>query len=154
MRSPVVVDASVALKWVITEPGSDAANDLLDAGDGLMLVAPEYLIGEVGNGLRKRVGQRVLSAAEAVEALDAVMDLELEFVTGTQRWARSLQDALTWGVTTYDALYVAVALDLDAHLVTADGRLLASARAAGLPVRGLTEPPSALGASQVPRPRT
>lgn len=154
MSSTAVIDASVALKWVITEPGSDSAYALLDAGGKLLLVAPEHLVGEVGNGLRKRVAQHLLNAADAVEALDAVMDLGLEFAAGAHRWARSLQDALAWGVTTYDALYVRLALDLDAELVTADSRLLAAAKAAELPVRGLTEPPSAPDVARVPRPRT
>lgn len=131
----IVVDASVALKWTVTEPGSDAANELLD-GDAL-LVAPEHLLGEVGNGLRKRVGQGVLGREVALAAIDAIRQLEIEFVAGAERWARTLGDALTWGVTTYDALYIAVAVDLGAPLVTADRRLLSSASAAGLPVRGL-----------------
>lgn len=145
--STVVVDASVALKWTVTEPGSDAANALL-AG-GALLVAPEHLLGEVGNGLRKRVAQRVLSREDAVEALAAVSDLGIEFVSGAERWARTLADALAWSVTTYDALYVALAVDLGAPLVTADRRLLASASAAGLPVRALDD-----GGPQVRTART
>ena len=65
MSATLVIDASVALKWLVTEAGSAAANDLLDrAADGeTLLVAPEHLLGEVGNGLRKRVAQRVACGA-------------------------------------------------------------------------------------------
>jgi predicted nucleic acid-binding protein len=62
----------------------------------------------------------------------------VELVGGAQRWRRSLGAALQWGVTTYDALYVLLALDLDAELVTADRRLVESTRARSLPVRPLT----------------
>jgi predicted nucleic acid-binding protein len=57
----LVVDASVALKWVVTEPGSVEAAALLDeiAAGVVVLVAPEHLIGEVANGLQKRVAQQV-----------------------------------------------------------------------------------------------
>lgn len=84
---------------------------------------------------RKRVAQGVLIADDAVAALDAVADLQLEFVSGPQRWGRSLRAALDGGVTTYDALYVLLALDLDADLATADARLADSARRRSLPVR-------------------
>jgi predicted nucleic acid-binding protein len=131
----IVIDASVALKWTVTEPDSDAANALLERD--ALLVAPEHLLGEVGNGLRKRVAQGRLSQEEAIAAIDSIFQLEIEFVSGAERWARTLGDALRWGVTTYDALYIAVAVDLGAVLVTADQRLLASAATAGLPVRGL-----------------
>ncbi|MEO9221011.1 MAG: hypothetical protein ABI251_04380, partial [Mycobacteriaceae bacterium] len=59
----------------------------------------------------------------------------LEFISGKERWLRSPQAALDWGATTYDALYVLLALDLDAELVTADVRLADSARKRSLPVR-------------------
>jgi predicted nucleic acid-binding protein len=133
----IVIDASVALKWTVTEPGSDAANALLERD--MLLVAPEHLLGEVGDGLRKRVAQGRLTPEDAVAAIDSILRLEIEFVSGAERWARTLTDALRWGVTTYDALYVAVAVDLGAELITADQRLLASAISVGLPVRGLDD---------------
>ncbi len=140
MSTLLVVDASVALKWVVTEAGSDQADALLtELADGAVtLVAPEHLLGEVGNGLRKRVAQRALLAADAVAALDAVSALGLELVSGPDRWLRCLRAALAWGVTTYDALYVLLALDLDAELITADVRLAGAARGQALPVRHLT----------------
>ncbi len=141
MSTLVVVDASVALKWVVTEAGSDEATSLLThlADGAVSLVAPEHLVGEVGNGLRKRVAQGVLDADDALAALDAVASLGLEFIGGTERWFRSLRAALDWGVTTYDALYVLLALDLDAELITADLRLVDSALRKSLPVRPLTD---------------
>lgn len=140
MSALIVVDASVALKWVVTEPGSDEASRLLTRAndDSLSLIAPEHLLGEVGNGLRKRVAQGVLLADDAVAALDAIVALPLELIGGSDRWIRSLRAALDWGVTTYDALYVLLALDLPAELITADLRLAASARRMSLPVRPLT----------------
>lgn len=93
MSPLAVVDASVALKWVVTEAGSDAASALLTgmASGEVSLVAPEHLIGELGNGLRKRVAQGVLSADDALAALDAVAGLELKLVGGPDRWFRSLR---------------------------------------------------------------
>ena len=53
-------------------------------------------------------------------------------------WFRTLQAAMDWQVTTYDALYVLLAFDLDSELVTADDRLADTARERSLPVRSLT----------------
>lgn len=140
MSALLVIDASVALKWAITEPGSDEASALLTdlADNAVSLVAPEHLLGEVGNGLRKRVAQGALVPDDAVTALHAVAALGLEFIGGHQRWLRALRAALDWGITTYDAMYVTLAMDLDAELVTADRRLVDTARTRSLPVRPLT----------------
>lgn len=139
MTTPLVVDASVALKWVVTEPGSDEALALLTSmADGeLTFVAPEHLIGEVGNGLRKRVAQGVLSGEDAGKALDTLGELDFEFEGGSELWFQSLGAALNWGVTTYDALYVLLALDRRIELITADLRLVDAARTNSLPVRPL-----------------
>ncbi|MGH3841651.1 MAG: type II toxin-antitoxin system VapC family toxin [Pseudonocardiaceae bacterium] len=135
MSRSLVVDASVALKWVVTEPGSEQAASLLDemATGAVALLAPEHLIGEVANGLRKRVAQHVLTVEDACAALEAIAHLELTFVGGAGRWFRCLPAALEWGVTAYDALYVLLAKDFGAVLVTADERLHAAV--AGLPIR-------------------
>lgn len=135
MSRSVVVDASVALKWVVTEPGSAQAVSLLDemAAGTVALLAPEHLVGELANGLRKRVAQNVLTVEDACAALDAISHLELTFVGGAGRWFRCLAAALDWGITTHDALYVLLARDFDAELVTADERLYAAAP--GAPIR-------------------
>ncbi|MGH3447298.1 MAG: type II toxin-antitoxin system VapC family toxin [Nocardioidaceae bacterium] len=139
MSGPLVVDASVALKWMVSEPGSDEANDLLtDLSTGAVtLFAPEHMIGEVGDGLRKRVAQGILRAEDATGAIDAFTMLGLEFVGGTERWFRSVSAALGWQMTTYDALYVLLARELDTELVTADQRLADAAVDRQLPVRRL-----------------
>ncbi len=125
----------MALKWVVTETGSEEAASLLDemAAGAVALLAPEHLVGEVANGLRKRVAQNLLTVEDACAALDAIAHLELTFVGGAGRWFRCLAAALGWGITTYDALYVLLAGDFDAELVTADERLHTAAT--GMPIR-------------------
>lgn len=108
----------------------------------LLLVAPEHILGEIGNGLRERVAQKALTAEAAIAALAAVHEVGLELVAGAQRWVATLADALSWNVTTYDALHVRLALDLDCELVTADRRLVQAGRRARLPVVDLLQPRS------------
>ena len=140
MSTSVVADASVALKWVVTEAGSEQANTLLsDLANGtITIVAPAHLVGEVANGLRKRVSQGVLSRDDALAAIDTLDALELDYLVDSARWFRTLRAAMDWQVTTYDALYVLLALDVAGELVTGDARLVEAARANSLPVRPLT----------------
>lgn len=93
-----------------------------DMAVGALALAPEHLIGEVANGLGKRVAQHVLTVEDACAALDAITHLELTIVGGAGRWFQCLPAALEWGITAYDALYV-LARDFDAVLVTADEQL-------------------------------
>ena len=129
-------------------------------------MAPEHLVGEVANGLRKRVAvrrihrfssfeaargramesQNLLTVEDACAALDAIAHLELTFVGGAGRWFRCLAAALEWRITTYDALYVLLARDFDAELVTADERLHTAAT-------GMPHPPArSLSGNDGPRP--
>jgi predicted nucleic acid-binding protein len=137
--SLLVVDASVALKWVVAESGTDEANGLLSGRSSgeLSLVAPAHLLGEVGNGLRKRVAQRLLSVADALLAMDAIAEIGLDLISDGERWRQTLRGAFSWEVTTYDAIYVLLAIDLGVDLVTADARLVEAARRHSLPVRSL-----------------
>lgn len=128
------------MKWIVTEAGSEQANTLLGdlASGAISLVAPAHLVGEVANGLRKRVAQGVLSRDDALAAVDTLEALELHFLVDSDRWFRTLRAAMDWHVTTYDALYVLLAVDLGGELVTGDARLVDAARANSLPVRPLT----------------
>ncbi len=58
----VVVDASVALKWMVKELRSDLAIDLLNSAESL--VAPELVVAEVCNAAWKSLRRREIDAAQ------------------------------------------------------------------------------------------
>jgi predicted nucleic acid-binding protein len=60
--STLVIDASVAVKWVIEETGTEAA---LSLRRGAKLIAPELLVAECANVLWKKVRRNELSRDEA-----------------------------------------------------------------------------------------
>ena len=62
MTETIVVDASVAIKWVIPEEGAEAA---LRARAHFAISAPELIIPEMANILWKKHQRRELSAVEA-----------------------------------------------------------------------------------------
>jgi predicted nucleic acid-binding protein len=133
-----VPDASVILKWVLdsaTEPGHAAAQRLLarwQEGD-LSLFAPQLWVYEVGNVLCLK---RPQDAAEALDALRSLGLIEVAFDRGLIQATVTL--AKSYGITFYDASYLAVAQEKNAVLVTADARFYRRLPA-GLPVELLAE---------------
>ena len=117
-----VVDASVAVKWVVVEDDHDLARALIAARHDL--IAPDFLLLEVGNVLWKKVRRKEISADQAGVALEGIRVLFGEIVPGQPHIARALSLALELDHSVYDCLYVAVAEHEGAQLVTADDRLL------------------------------
>ena len=118
----LVVDASVAVKWYIPEDGSSVAAELLDSGD--VLVAPDLLAAELGNVLWKKVRRGELMPNEATELAEAfVMHCPIRLRSSPALLRAALEIAMRFDRTVYDALYLALAVAEDGHLVTGDERL-------------------------------
>ena len=125
--SPIVVDTSIALKWL--KPQGErhvaAATALLEqhqAGTAI-LHAPAHLLLEVMNALWAHRAE----AAQIAQAVTLLGRLHIVFVEPDARLlSRAAELAVSHRVTVYDALFAALALDLDCELVTADRKLAMS----------------------------
>lgn len=119
---PVVVDSSVVFKWFdATEPGSDVAEELLDAHgrDDIALVVPTHLPLEVVNahaGRRASLQRMIEAVADLTTADLIVAPVDNALLIDAARIASVERIAL------YDAAFIALAAQLDAELVTADRR--------------------------------
>jgi predicted nucleic acid-binding protein len=123
----LVVDSSVAVKWFLSDREAlvDRAWALLQShlDERIRLTAPEHLRLEVLNALL----QRGLSADGLTRATAALDGFRLKWHRVDGSLAESaVVIAATRGLTLYDAAFTALALELDAVLVTADRRLAAS----------------------------
>ena len=119
--SRVVIDASVAIKWVAPEALSEHAVALLD---GPRLAAPDLLVAECANILWKKVGRGEMDQDAAIVAAQAIERVEIELVPMRLLLAESLKLALELGHPAYDCMYLALALARGCRFVTADGRLV------------------------------
>ena len=131
----LIVDASVAVKWVSEEPGSRNARDLLASGDHL--IAPEHLLFEVANALRKKLARGALTRVQAtsgIRILDQAFD---ELVETRPLLEKAVELALDFSHPVYDCIYLALASRERLALITADQRLVAVAQAAGIEARRL-----------------
>jgi predicted nucleic acid-binding protein len=118
----VVVDASVALKWYLTEPGTDAALALLQQTPRLM--APHLIVAEVCRGAWKAWKRGEIPAEQAASIARNVgrrFAVGL-FPLGTLAYRASML-ATELDYSTYDCFYLALAEREKGQVVTADARL-------------------------------
>ncbi len=114
----LVVDASVAVKWIAREPGNEAARALFDLPDPL--IAPDWLLVEAASALWTKVKRSELLQIHAEGHLRVLPD----FFSRLHESTTLLQDAFRWSFRlrhpVYDCLYLALALRESCQLVTAD----------------------------------
>ena len=125
----LVIDASVAVKWVLPEPGSEQAGALLAAvaaGD-LAIDVPDICIAEITNVLWKRCRRRdELTPRQARQAQALLLEVLPAPTPSAELVSTALEIALTYGHSVYDCLYVALAELRGCPLVTADRPLVRS----------------------------
>ena len=122
-----MVDASLAVKWVLEEPHSPRARDLLEwwVHSRVVISAPTLLVVETANVLFKRVRRSELTVEGAKDGL-AVLASMVTLVPRDDAWlaieALSLAHAHNLPAT-YDAISLALAMRLNCRFWTADERL-------------------------------
>lgn len=121
----IVVDASVAAKYLIPESDTEKARVLfVEWQQGRVdLMAPEILPAEVASALWKRVRRGLASPGNATGLLDRFNQIELPLAPLDELVAPALKLALENRHTVYDGLYLALALETGSDFVTADARL-------------------------------
>ena len=125
----IVLDASAVVELLLdTVTGRRVAMLIEDAALGLH--APHLLDVEVGSALRRFVRDGSLDDEDAQEAIGDLVALDLQRHSHEALLERAWD--LRANVTSYDAVYVALAEALDATLLTCDSKL---ARAPGTRMR-------------------
>jgi predicted nucleic acid-binding protein len=132
MPDEVVLDASVAVKIFIDEAGSERARAL--AATGVRFAAPEFVMAEIASVFLKRLRRGELPRTYADAALSRARGVFDELVPTHHLTTRAFEIAADHGASAYDAHYVALAEARDWPLATADLRLVARLREAGLTV--------------------
>lgn len=117
----LVVDASIAVKWVVEE---DDTPEALALRQKAKLIAPELLVAECANILWKKVQRRELLKAEALLAARLLQGAEIELLPTRFLFEAATRMSIEINHPAYDCLYLALALATDCEFVTADERFV------------------------------
>ena len=116
----LVVDASVAVKWLVAEEGSDAAHQLAASDEGLH--APRLMASEIANALWRKARLGEIERARAGALATAISRMPVRWSTDETVCADAVRLALTLDRPVYDCVYLALAHRIGAQVVTADAR--------------------------------
>ena len=117
---PIVLDASVAVKLIVSEDGSRAAERIFREADELH--APRIMASEIANVLWRKVRQGEITRTEASELASVTREIPFHWADDESLTAEALRLALSLGTAVYDCVYLALAHQISGTLVTADGR--------------------------------
>ncbi|MDD2677110.1 MAG: type II toxin-antitoxin system VapC family toxin [Methylacidiphilaceae bacterium] len=117
----LVIDASIAVKWVVEEEGTAEA---LTLRRRVKLIAPELLVAESANILWKKFQRNELSKEEAFLGARLLQAADIEFLPTHSLLETATRTAIELDHPVYDCLYLALAADRDCRFVTADERFL------------------------------
>ena len=116
-----VVDASVVVKWLVSEPLSAESATLLDSG--ATLLAPDLLFAEATSALAAKHRHGEMSREELAEAVDLLRIAPVATPLSMRQLAASgARLAVDLGHPVYDCFYLALAIHEDYSVVTADAR--------------------------------
>jgi predicted nucleic acid-binding protein len=120
VSAALVIDAGVAVKWVIEEEGTPQALALLRHA----LAAPDLLVAECANILRKKVRLSELSSQEANFAAGLLARADIELMPMRPHLQAATKLAIALDHPAYDCVYIVLAEAEGVRFVTADARLL------------------------------
>ena len=116
----IVVDASALVEWVLRSPAGLATRRYLAENHG-RTHAPSFVTVEASQALRRLEALGHLTPARAEMSFDAIRDLRVSPHEPASLLMRAW--ALRHSMSSYDAVYVALAESLQAPLLTCDARL-------------------------------
>jgi predicted nucleic acid-binding protein len=132
----IVVDASVALAWCLSDEQDAIAERVLERVAAEGAAAPAHWPIEVANGLLAAERRGRMTSKDTDRARRLLGDLDIEVVPvelATATFA-ILETAKTFGLTAYDATYLDLARYRDVPLGTLDGDLIRACGSARHPL--------------------
>ncbi len=117
----LVIDPTIALKCLLPEADSEKALAVIDRH---ALQAPEWLAAECAQVLAHRLRRGELDREQAADALADLRLLPISWVADSQLVAQAFDIAVDIDRPIEDCLYLALAVERNLQLLTADRTLL------------------------------
>lgn len=131
MKGYAVIDASLAIKWVLREPYTEEALSLADrwVAEETKPIAPCLLFVEITNVLHHRTMKEQISLSHAERLLKGLSNIGIEIWESPRLHILALQLAQKLQRSAvYDTHYLALAEIMDCDFWTADERFFNSVR--------------------------
>jgi predicted nucleic acid-binding protein len=121
-----VLDASVALKWVLPEADSHKADALRDGFErqAYDFLAPDVFPAEVGHAITKAERRRLIAPAEGSHLLSDILATLPQLVPSLPLVPEAYALSSAARISFYDCLYIALAEREGCQFITADVRLI------------------------------
>jgi predicted nucleic acid-binding protein len=121
-----VIDTSALLRLYVPDgpipADTEEAIELASRAEGIVFV-PELALVEVAQVLHKKTRGGFLSSKESDEILASVLELPLDVVGHRDLLGSAVEKARSFALTVYDAIFLALAHERHATLLTADTQL-------------------------------
>ena len=125
-----VIDASVAVKWLVPEIHAERAMRLLD--ENHVLMAPDLVFAEIGNVLLKKSRMGEIATEAALEMLTDFKGIPLQIYKTDALLEFAWDIAGAYNRSFYDSLYISLAMRTACRMVTADLKLFNSLKTTAL----------------------
>lgn len=125
MKKTIVIDSSVAIKWVVPEEGTDSA---LAVRSEYLISAPDLIMSEMANILWKKHQRGEISSREALVAAEVLLSAGIHLLPVSDLMVHATELAMTLRHPAYDCVYLAAAVSADCQFLTADSALIRKLR--------------------------
>lgn len=119
---PLIVDASVGIKWIIPEEGSDQANTLFDFDE--LFIVPKLFFLEVDAVLTKQIRLGIWNISEISEVQKIIDEISFRVINYSTVRKLAIEIATELPIALYDGIYLAAAVSQNGIMVTADQKLV------------------------------
>lgn len=116
-----VVDASFAIKWILPENNTEKALTVLDRLQRFLV--PDLFLIESDSIISKKVRRRELEVADADSLRGKIRKFPYILIPYKDISKFALELSSTMAISHYDACYLAVAIEYEGVLYTADVRM-------------------------------
>ena len=132
----LVIDASMALAWIYAREKpteAECADRALQAITEMVTVVPSLWHTEIANALLVGERRKIITEAQTIDYLTrlARLPIDVDEATPTARQDQVMALAREYGLTSYDATYLDLALRMGAVLATFDVKLAGAMQRAG-----------------------
>lgn len=126
MKKVIIIDASVAAKWLLPDeydPKADIIKTEFSNRETAVAV-PTLIFYEINNLLKSAVSGKRINAKDSLGFQNSFTNLDFIIHWSRELLKGTLQKALDLNISSYDAAYVALAEHLKIPLFTADEKLI------------------------------